>query len=251
MPNVREMTIEQAARLIDCQVVAHDSWDVDEFAAAAKRIQKYNFGSVYVLPYRLTLAKELLGDHCEKNDVKLGSHIGLCAYTFWERYIEAKLEETEELIEKGATALDMSIDHRALTEGQYDKVQSDVSKFVSLCESKGVTPKIIELVELIDDPKKIELTTKLIAEAGAKIIKSSSEEVLQFGRPTVFDIEAMLKGAEGTGAGVMATGLYHPSSVYLYLNAGACGVGTADGIKMAEALPLVQKHIYGIQQALS
>ena len=247
MPDVRNMTIEQVARLIDCQLVAHDSWDVAEFVDAARNIQKYNFGSVYVLPYRLSFARDLLGDYCKLNDVKLGSQVGLCAYTFWERYIEAKLEETEELIDKGATTLDMAIDHRALTEGMYDKVQDDVSKFVALCEEKHVVPKVIELVELMDDTSKIELTTRLIAEAGAKIIKSSSEEVLQFGRPTVFDIAAMLKGAEGTGAKIMATGLYHPSSVYLYLNAGACGVGTADGIKMAEALPMIQKHIYGIQ----
>ena len=248
MANVKELTIEQVARMIDCPLVPHASWCDKEFEDAAKKIQKYAFNTVYVLPYRVEKAHELLSDYCSENNVRLGSQIGLCAYTFWERFIQAKLDEAQELIDKGATALDMAIDIREFCAGRYDNVQSDVSRFVDLCEKQNVIPKVLILVELLDDPEKITLATKLVAEAGAKIIKSSSEEVLQFGRPTVFDIQAMLDGAAGTDAGIMATGLYHPSSVYMYLNAGAVGVRVDDGIKMAEALPLVQRLIYGIDQ---
>lgn len=129
-----------------------------EFAAEVK------CGAVCISPHRLDLAREVL----DGTDVQIATVIGFPTGT---HATSIKVAEARQVIDEGATALDMVMDIGALLSGEDNLVRDDVAAVVEAANGNEV--KVILEVDYLNDDQ-IVRACELIADGGADYVKTST-----------------------------------------------------------------------------
>ena len=140
-----KMNKAQIAKMIDHTILKAEATE-SEIIKLCKEAIHYNFASVCVNPSMVPVAaKELKGTH-----VKVCTVIG---FPLGATTTEVKAFETKDVIEKGATEVDMVINVGKLKERNLEYVKNDIKAVVEAAKGKALTKVIIETCLLTEEEK--------------------------------------------------------------------------------------------------
>ncbi len=178
----------------------------------------HGFKTVFVNPYYVSFANQLLKDHNIKVGVPIGFSLGGAT-------TKVKVAETVDAIDNGAREIDMLINLGALKSKEYNVVKYDITEVVKASQGL-VTKVIIETALLTQEEKKI--ACSLIREAGADFVKTATG--FNGGGATVEDVE-LLRSVVGKDFGVKAAGgIRTYDDAIKIVKAGANRIGTSNAI---------------------
>lgn len=212
----------QIAKMIDHTILKAEATE-SEIIKLCKEAIHYNFASVCVNPSMVPVAaKELKGTH-----VKVCTVIG---FPLGATTTEVKAFETKDVIEKGATEVDMVINVGKLKERNLEYVKNDIKAVVEAAKGKALTKVIIETCLLTEEEKII--ACKLSKEAGADFVKTSTG--FSTGGATVEDIKIM-RETVGPEMGVKASGgVRSKKDALAMIENGATRIGASASIAICE-----------------
>ena len=212
----------QIAKMIDHTILKAEATE-SEIIKLCKEAIHYNFASVCVNPSMVPVAaKELKGTH-----VKVCTVIG---FPLGATTTEVKAFETKDVIEKGATEVDMVINVGKLKERNLEYVKNDIKAVVEAAKGKALTKVIIETCLLTEEEKII--ACKLSKEAGADFVKTSTG--FSTGGATVEDIKLM-RETVGPEMGVKASGgVRSKKDALAMIENGATRIGASASIAICE-----------------
>ena len=216
------MNKAQIAKMIDHTILKAEATE-SEIIKLCKEAIHYNFASVCVNPSMVPVAaKELKGTH-----VKVCTVIG---FPLGATTTEVKAFETKDVIEKGATEVDMVINVGKLKERNLEYVKNDIKAVVEAAKGKALTKVIIETCLLTEEEKII--ACKLSKEAGSDFVKTSTG--FSTGGATVEDIKLM-RETVGPEMGVKASGgVRSKKDALAMIENGATRIGASASISICE-----------------
>ena len=183
---------------------------------------KYDFKSVCVNPYWVSLASELL----HGTDVLVCTVIG---FPLGANTARVKAYETVDAIKDGADEVDMVINIGEAKAHNYDVVYEDIKAVVDA--ANGVTTKVIIETCYLTDEEKVEVC-KLAKKAGADFVKTSTG----FGTAGATEADVkLMRETVGNDMGVKASGGVHNRDDFeKMIKAGANRIGASSGVKIME-----------------
>ncbi|MFP4178007.1 MAG: deoxyribose-phosphate aldolase [Acholeplasmataceae bacterium] len=191
--------------------------DIDKLIEEAKT---YGFKSVCVDPIWVPYCQEALED----TDVLVCTVIGFPHGT---HTINTKIQEAEEAVQMGADELDMVINVYQLRQGNEDYVRAEIAGVLK--KANGRTVKvIIETCYLT--AKEITLAAKLVAEAGAQFVKTSTG--FGSGGARVEDVELMKEAVKDRALVKASGGVRTYEDAVRMVEAGASRIGTSSGVNI-------------------
>lgn len=216
------MNKAQIAKMIDHTILKAEATE-SEIIKLCKEAIHYNFASVCVNPSMVPVAaKELKGTH-----VKVCTVIG---FPLGATTTEVKAFETKDVIEKGATEVDMVINVGKLKERNLEYVKNDIKAVVEAAKGKALTKVIIETCLLTEEEKII--ACKLSKEADSDFVKTSTG--FSTGGATVEDIKLM-RETVGPEMGVKASGgVRSKKDALAMIENGATRIGASASISICE-----------------
>lgn len=186
--------------------------------------REYQFITVCVNPAYVPLAVGLLR----------GSTVGICAVTAFPLGASLpayKVQETQGVIDMGATEVDMVMNIGAMKGEAYGLVLNDIQAVVDASHRHNVKVKVILETALLTREEKI-LGCLLCKEAGADFVKTSTG--FGPGGATVEDVDLMRR-VVGAGMGVKASGgIRTLSDARAMLGAGADRLGLSAGVSILQ-----------------
>lgn len=218
------MNKAQIAKMIDHTILKAEATE-SEIIKLCKEAIHYDFASVCVNPSMVPVAaKELKGTH-----VKVCTVIG---FPLGATTTEVKVFETKDVIEKGATEVDMVINVGKLKERNLEYVKNDIKAVVEAAKGKALTKVIIETCLLTEEEKII--ACKLSKEAGSDFVKTSTG--FSRGGATVEDIKLM-RETVGPEMGVKASGgVRSKKDALAMIENGATRIGASASISICEGI---------------
>lgn len=218
------MNKAQIAKMIDHTILKAEATE-SEIIKLCKEAIHYDFASVCVNPSMVPVAaKELKGTH-----VKVCTVIG---FPLGATTTEVKVFETKDVIEKGATEVDMVINVGKLKERNLEYVKNDIKAVVEAAKGKALTKVIIETCLLTEEEKII--ACKLLKEAGSDFVKTSTG--FSTGGATVEDIKLM-RETVGPEMGVKASGgVRSKKDALAMIENGATRIGASASISICEGI---------------
>ena len=214
------MNKAQIAKMIDHTILKAEATE-SEIIKLCKEAIHYDFASVCVNPSMVPVAaKELKGTH-----VKVCTVIG---FPLGATTTEVKVFETKDVIEKGATEVDMVINVGKLKERNLEYVKNDIKAVVEAAKGKALTKVIIETC-LLTEEEKISMC-KAVTEAGADYIKTSTG----FGTAgaTIEDIRLFKKHIGPNVKMKAAGGVKTIADLEMFINEGCDRIGTSSAVNM-------------------
>ena len=181
---------------------------------------EYNFASVCVYPYYVTLAKKLL-----KN-----SNIDVCTvigFPSGESTKETKVFEAINAVENGADEIDMVINISALKNKDYDYVKDEIEEIRDAIDGK-VLKVIIETCLLTQD--EIIKMTEICNETFVNFIKTSTG--FSESGAKVEDVELINEHKSELLEIKASGGIKTMEDMENMINAGATRIGTSSGVKI-------------------
>ena len=216
------MNKKELARMIDHTILKPEATE-KEIGKLCKEALEYNFASVCVNPSMVEKAYSLL----KGSDVKVCTVIG---FPLGATTTEVKAFETEDVIKKGATEVDMVINVGKLKEGNLEYVKKDIEAVVNAAKGKALSKVIIETCLLTDEEKVT--ACKLSKEAGADYVKTSTG--FSTGGATASDIKLM-RETVGKELGVKASGgVRSLEDAMAMIENGATRIGASASIAICE-----------------
>lgn len=216
------MNKNELAKMIDHTILKPEATE-KEVEKLCKEALEYNFASVCINPSMVEKAAEML----KGSDVKVCTVIG---FPLGATTTEVKSFETEDVIKKGATEVDMVINVGKLKEGNLAYVKKDIEAVVNAAKGKALTKVIIETCLLTDEEKVT--ACKLSKEAGADFVKTSTG--FSTGGATAKDIKLM-RETVGEELGVKASGgVRSLEDAELMIENGASRIGASASIAICE-----------------
>ena len=217
----------ELAKMIDHTILKADATqsDIEKLCEEAK---KYNFASVCVNPYWVSLASDLLKNSTVKVCTVIGFPLGATSS-------ESKAYETEIAILQGADEVDMVINVGAMKNNKTDIVENDILAVVNSARKTGKTQNKNIIVKVIletcyltkDEIKNACLCAK---NAGADFVKTSTG--FGTGGATVEDV-SLMKETVGSSMEVKASGgIRDYETAIKMIEAGATRLGTSSGISI-------------------
>ena len=218
------MNKAQIAKMIDHTILKAEATE-SEIIKLCKEAIHYDFASVCVNPSMVPVAaKELKGTH-----VKVCTVIG---FPLGATTTEVKVFETKDVIEKGATEVDMVINVGKLKERNLEYVKNDIKAVVEAAKGKALTKVIIETCLLTEEEKII--ACKLSKEAGSDFVKTSTG--FSTGGATVEDIKLM-RETVGPEMGVKASGgVRSKKDALAMIENGATRIGASASLSICEGI---------------
>ncbi len=212
------------ASMIDHTILKPDATR-DDVLKVCREAKKYNFASVCINPYWVSLvAGELRG-----TPVKVCTVVG---FPLGANCTETKRTETVTALRAGAQEIDMVVNVGALRSGDYDAVKLDIHAVVEVSHEAGAIVKVILETALLDDNQKAVGCT-LSKLAGADFVKTSTG--FSTGGATAHDI-ALMRTVVGGDMGVKASGgIRTLEDVKTMAAAGASRIGASASVKIIEA----------------
>ncbi len=184
----------------------------------------YNFASVCVNPTHVKLAANLL----KNSDVKVCTVVG---FPLGATSTPAKVAETEQALNDGATEIDMVINIGALKSGDDDQVEQDIAAVAQAAHRRGAICKVIIETSLLTQEEKIR-ACKLAKKARADFVKTSTG--FSGGGATIDDV-ALMRRTVGPAMGVKASGgIKTLSDAQNMVAAGATRLGASAGVKIIQ-----------------
>ncbi len=178
---------------------------------------QFQFACVCVNPTWIEYAYSLLKD----KGIKVCSVVG---FPLGANTTETKAQEAHQLVQLGASEIDMVINLGNLKSKNYSKVKSDIESVVK-ASNGSIVKVIIETCLLSDEEKKI--ACQLTQDAGAHFVKTSTG--FSNAGATVHDIQLM-KSVVGPNFGIKASGGIAERKFALELiESGATRIGTSKG----------------------
>jgi deoxyribose-phosphate aldolase len=212
------------ARLIDHTLLRADATR-DEIVKLCREARKYEFASVCVNPYWVSLvAAELAG-----SPVKVCTVVG---FPLGATTTESKVAETEIALRVGAQEIDMVINVGALRSGDLETVRQDIHAVAEATHRAGAILKVILETALLDDNQKATAST-LAKLAGADFVKTSTG--FGPGGATAHDV-ALMRMVVGPEMGIKASGgIRTLEDLQKMAAAGATRIGASASVKIVEA----------------
>lgn len=193
--------------------------DITKLCEEAK---KYNFYSVCVNGSYVEKCVNILKD----TDVKVAAVVG---FPLGAMTTAAKVFEAKELVDQGASEIDMVINVARLKDGDYEYVENEIRK-IKEAIGENVLKVIIETCYLTDEEK--EKACELSLNAKADFVKTSTG--FGTGGATYEDVKLMKK-VVGDNAKVKASGgVRDRETAEMYVTLGAERLGTSSGIEIVE-----------------
>lgn len=182
---------------------------------------EYQFKSVCLNPYWVPLAANLVKGSVVEVCTVIGFPLGAIT-------AKVKAYEVTEVIQNGATEVDMVLNIGALRSGQTDVVLNDIGSVVQAAKGKALVKVILETCYLTKEEKiKACELSKL---AGADFVKTSTG--LGSSGATVEDV-MMMRQTVGPEMGVKAAGgVKDYETAIRMLKAGANRLGTSSGVNI-------------------
>ncbi|EEH98330.1 deoxyribose-phosphate aldolase [Clostridium tertium] len=216
------MNKKDLARMIDHTILKADATEMEVEKLCTEALE-YNFASVCINPSMVEKAANML----KGSDVKVCTVIG---FPLGATTTEVKAFETEDVIKKGATEVDMVINIGKLKEGNIEYVKKDIEAVVNAAKGKALTKVIIETCLLTDEEKVT--ACKLSKEAGADFVKTSTG--FSTGGATASDIKLM-RETVGPDLGVKASGgVRSLEDAMAMIENGATRIGASASIAICE-----------------
>ena len=184
----------------------------------------YHFASVCINPTHVKLAAQLL----QNSDVKVCTVVG---FPLGATSTEAKVFETLQALDDGATEIDMVINIGALKSGDDALVERDIAAVVETAHHRGALCKVIIETALLTDEEKVR-ACQLAKKAGADFVKTSTG--FSSGGATIEDV-ALMRRTVGPNVGVKASGgIKTLTDAKNMISAGATRLGVSAGVKIIQ-----------------
>jgi deoxyribose-phosphate aldolase len=236
------MTKDDVARKMDYAIL-NQTWPEAEYLKGCENTRKYKFIAYHVLPSWLPLTVRELGEFARENSIELGAPI---AFPYGSTPTKAKLAEAEQLIDIGATALDMVANIGWLKDRRYDLYQAECTEHIKLCHSARINGKVIIEVGYLTDEELV-AATKMVIEAGADFVKTATGTGPS-GFPNHHQVRLILDTLQQAHAktGLKVSGIVAPHvlNAYAFIRMGADRIGTRSAPEVVEALPEVQRDLF-------
>ncbi len=184
----------------------------------------YNFASVCVNPTHVKLAAQLL----KNSEVKVCTVVG---FPLGATSLQAKVSETEQALNDGATEIDMVINIGALKGKDNLMVEQDIAGVAQAAHKRGSLCKVIIETALLSTEEKVR-ACQLAKRAGADFVKTSTG--FSSGGATIEDV-ALMRQTVGPVVGVKASGgIKTLSDAQNMVAAGATRLGASAGVKIIQ-----------------
>ncbi len=180
---------------------------------------KYHTASVCIPPCYVQKAKQYVGNH-----LAICTVIG---FPNGNMTTEAKVFETKDAIEKGASEIDMVINIGALKDHRYDFIENEIREIKTVCGDKIL--KVIIETCLLTDEEKMKMC-KIVTQAKADYIKTSTG--FSSGGATFSDIDLMKKNVGKNVKIKAAGGINSVEDAEKFIELGADRLGTSRLISM-------------------
>jgi deoxyribose-phosphate aldolase len=196
---------KELARMIDHSIL-HPTMTDQDLIDGCNLAMKYHVASVCVKPYAVKKAHEML----QNSDVAVGAVVG---FPHGNSSTEVKVFETDMAILDGATEIDMVVNIGKVLGGDWDYVESEISRIVTLTKKQNVILKVIfENDYMPDDEHKIKLC-RICSQLKVEYVKTSTGYGFVKGQDgrysykgaTEYDVELMRKHSDPE-VGVKAAG---------------------------------------------
>ena len=217
----------ELAKMIDHTILKANATqsDIEKLCEEAK---KYNFASVCVNPYWVSLASALLKNSTVKVCTVIGFPLGATSS-------ESKAYETEIAILQGADEVDMVINVGAMKNNKTDIVENDILSVVNSARKTGKTQNKNIIVKVILETcylTKDEIKNACICakNAGADFVKTSTG--FGTGGATVEDVSLMKETVGETMQVKASGGIRDYETAIKMIEAGATRLGTSSGISI-------------------
>ena len=206
------------AGLIDHTALKPDTTK-EQIKKLCSEATEYGFASVCVNPGYVKLCSELLKNSGVKVCTVVGFPLGATTTA-------AKVAETSEAINDGASEIDMVINVGALKSGDFDFVKKDIEAVVQAAKEKALVKVILETCLLTEDEK---ITCCNICKgAKADFVKTSTG--FSTGGATVEDIKLM-RSIVKPNLGVKASGgIRDYKTAKAMIDAGASRIGASASV---------------------
>ena len=185
---------------------------------------KYQFASVCVHPYYVSLASELLKDTNIQVCTVIGFPLGMNTSS-------TKVFETIAAIENGASEIDMVINIGALKDKDYEYVKDEIEEIRDSIDGK-VLKVIIETCYLTKE--EIVKMTEICNETFVNFIKTSTGFATN--SATVEDVELINKHKSSVLEIKASGGIKDYDMSLKMIEAGATRLGTSSGVKIMECV---------------
>lgn len=160
-----DFTYEQIAKLIDHSLL--DPTLTDEALETGCRLaRRYDVASVCIKPYWLARCVELLAGSTVEPSTTIGFPHGA-------QTTSLKRREAEEMLDLGATELDMVINIGKALSGDWQYVTDDIRAVADAAHERGKLVKVIFENCYLNDQHKIRLC-QICGEVGAEFVKTST-----------------------------------------------------------------------------
>lgn len=185
---------------------------------------KYQFASVCVHPYYVSLASELLKDTNVDVCTVIGFPLGM-------NTTATKVYEAIGAVENGATEIDMVINIGALKDKDYEYIKDEIEEIRDSIDGK-VLKVIIETCYLTKE--EIVKMTEICNETFVNFIKTSTG----FGTSgaTIEDIELINKNKSNVLEIKASGGIKNYDTALEMIEVGATRLGTSSGVKIMECV---------------
>lgn len=213
----------QIAHLID-HTVLKPGTSTQQIKQLCQEALQYNFASVCINPVHVELAVELLQDSNVKVCTVISFPLGALTPA-------DKVRETEQMVDQGATEVDMVINIGALKQGNNELIERDIAGVVQAAHQRGALCKVIIETALLTDAEKV-TACQLAQQAGADFVKTSTG--FSSGGATVADV-ALMRQTVGPTMGVKASGgVKTLADAKSMVAAGASRIGTSAGVRIIQ-----------------
>jgi deoxyribose-phosphate aldolase len=230
----KELTKESLAKMIDHSVLHPESVKAD-ILEGIELCKKYRFNSFCVNPNALSLVVEGLKGIDVEPSVVLDFPFGAGTPAI-------KMAAAEDMVRRGAKALDMVIDIGALKDKNYKLVTEEIKNLVNAAQG-AKTKIIIEVAYLTKE--EIIAACKCVEEGGGHYVKSSTGRAPR--GPSMAEVKLMRDSVSPhIGVKVAGTGAFWTPQIALgAILAGADLIGTRAGSRIIDELPLMMEIYYG------
>jgi len=211
------------ARMIDHTLLKPEA-TTNDIVQLCEEAKKFNFASVCINPYHVSLCHSML----KNTQVKVCTVIG---FPLGANTTDTKKFEAEQALQNGAQEIDMVINIGKLKEGDYKAVFEDVNKVVLTAKKHNAVCKVILETALLTDEEKIKACL-ICKEAKADFVKTSTG--FSKGGATASDI-ALMKYVVGSSIGVKASGGVRTfEDAELFIESGADRIGASASVKIVK-----------------
>lgn len=218
-------TIEELANLIDHTNLATDA-NKDDMKKLCEEATEYGFKMVAINQVQSKQCAEYL----EGTDVAIGAAI---AFPLGQTTIAAKVFETQDAIDNGATEIDYVINLTEVKNNNFEYIKDEMKQIVDVCRKHNVISKVIFENAYLNNNEIVKLS-EIAKEVKPDFIKTSTG-MAKTGA-TLEDV-ALMKKTVGDDVKVKAAGGIRDLDTFIQMiEHGAERIGSSSGIKIIHEL---------------